>query len=102
MALGGGMQGVRAAHDVVRAARVARGRGADLQGRARGAGDWHALGVSSFFDATGNIALTPNSTWVLTCEDVIDPPIRLAEECKKAGIDDDIFTVCDIGQTVFF
>ena len=41
------LQGVRATYDVVWAARVARRCGADLQGRACGAGDRHALGVSS-------------------------------------------------------
>lgn len=42
------------------------------------------------------------ATWVLTSEDVLEPPKRLAEECKKLGIDDDAFTVCDIGETLFF
>ncbi|KAI5116988.1 hypothetical protein M0805_001485 [Coniferiporia weirii] len=41
-------------------------------------------------------------TWILTTEDVLDPPIRLAEECKKIGISNDDFGVCDIGQTMFF
>ncbi|KAJ3505933.1 hypothetical protein NLJ89_g7154 [Agrocybe chaxingu] len=41
-------------------------------------------------------------TWILTSEDVLDPPKRLAEECKKIGIDEDAFTVCDIGETVLF
>lgn len=43
-----------------------------------------------------------NSTWILTTEDVVDPPKRLAEECKKAGIEDGVFRVCDIGETLFF
>ncbi|KAF8970885.1 N-acyl-phosphatidylethanolamine-hydrolyzing phospholipase D [Flammula alnicola] len=41
-------------------------------------------------------------TWILTAEDVVEPPKRLAEECKKAGIEDGAFTVCDIGETLFF
>ncbi|KDQ61052.1 hypothetical protein JAAARDRAFT_124098 [Jaapia argillacea MUCL 33604] len=41
-------------------------------------------------------------TWVLTTEDVVEPPKRLAEECKKAGIEDGAFSVCDIGETLFF
>ncbi|TDL20164.1 N-acyl-phosphatidylethanolamine-hydrolyzing phospholipase D [Rickenella mellea] len=39
-------------------------------------------------------------TWILTTEDVMDPPKRLVEECEKAGIEKDLFTVCDIGETV--
>ena len=39
-------------------------------------------------------------TWVLTTEDVTDPPKRLVEECKKIGIEDGAFTVCDIGETL--
>ncbi|KAF8152553.1 N-acyl-phosphatidylethanolamine-hydrolyzing phospholipase D [Crassisporium funariophilum] len=42
------------------------------------------------------------ATWVLTSEDIFEPPKRLAEECKKLGIADDAFTVCDIGETRFF
>ncbi|KDR71859.1 hypothetical protein GALMADRAFT_253640 [Galerina marginata CBS 339.88] len=41
-------------------------------------------------------------TWILTGEDVVEPPKRLAEECKKAGIEEGAFTVCDIGQTLWF
>ncbi|KAF8063612.1 Metallo-hydrolase/oxidoreductase [Lyophyllum atratum] len=31
-----------------------------------------------------------------------EPPKKLAEECKKIGIEDGAFGVCDIGQTMFF
>ncbi|KAL0564678.1 Protein-lysine N-methyltransferase efm4 [Marasmius crinis-equi] len=41
-------------------------------------------------------------TWVLTTEDALEPPKRLAEECKKAGIADGIFSLCKIGETVFY
>ncbi|KAJ3533576.1 hypothetical protein NMY22_g7279 [Coprinellus aureogranulatus] len=41
-------------------------------------------------------------TWVLTTEDVFEPPKKLAEEAKKVGIPDGDFTVCDIGETLFF
>ena len=41
-------------------------------------------------------------TWVLTTEDVVEPPRRLAEECKKVGIEDGAFVVCDIGETLWF
>ncbi|KAF8907145.1 Metallo-hydrolase/oxidoreductase [Mucidula mucida] len=40
--------------------------------------------------------------WVLTTEDVLEPPRKLKEECKKLGIEDGVFTVCDIGETTFF
>lgn len=42
------------------------------------------------------------SAWVLTMEDVVEPPRRLAEECKKAGIEEGSFEVCGIGETLFF
>lgn len=41
-------------------------------------------------------------TWVLTTEDVLEPPKRLREECKKLAIADEDFTVCDIGESLFF
>ncbi|TDL18742.1 Metallo-hydrolase/oxidoreductase [Rickenella mellea] len=41
-------------------------------------------------------------TWVLTTEDVLEPPRKLKEECKKIGIEDGAFGVCDIGETKFF
>ncbi|KAJ8079352.1 Protein-lysine N-methyltransferase efm4 [Marasmius tenuissimus] len=40
-------------------------------------------------------------TWILTTEDALEPPKRLAEECKKASIADGIFQLCKIGETVF-
>ncbi|KAH9475547.1 Metal-dependent hydrolase lscR [Psilocybe cubensis] len=41
-------------------------------------------------------------TWTLTSENALDPPKGLAKECVKAGIEDGAFTVCDIGQTLWF
>ncbi|KAF9466653.1 N-acyl-phosphatidylethanolamine-hydrolyzing phospholipase D [Collybia nuda] len=41
-------------------------------------------------------------TWVLTTEDVNEPPRRLAEECEKAGIETGAFGVCEIGETVLY
>jgi hypothetical protein len=46
--------------------------------------------------------LTCCRTWVLTDEDIVDPPRRLAEECRKLDIEDDAFVTCDIGETLFF
>ncbi|KAJ2916915.1 hypothetical protein MD484_g3480, partial [Candolleomyces efflorescens] len=40
--------------------------------------------------------------WVLTAEPFTEPPQLLAKECQKAGIPEEDFTVCEIGQTVFF
>jgi N-acyl-phosphatidylethanolamine-hydrolysing phospholipase D len=39
---------------------------------------------------------------VLTTEDVFEPPEKLAEEAQKVGIPEGDFTVCDIGETLFF
>ncbi|KIY68150.1 Metallo-hydrolase/oxidoreductase [Cylindrobasidium torrendii FP15055 ss-10] len=41
-------------------------------------------------------------TWVLTVEEVLEPPKKLKEECAKLGIAEDRFTVCDIGETRVF
>ncbi|KAK0229658.1 Metallo-hydrolase/oxidoreductase [Armillaria nabsnona] len=41
-------------------------------------------------------------TWILTTEKVTEPPKRLAEECKKIGIDKGDFLVSDIGETKYF
>lgn len=38
----------------------------------------------------------------MTVEGVVDPPNRLAEECKKLNIDEDAFSTCDIGETQLF
>ncbi|CAK5263301.1 unnamed protein product [Mycena citricolor] len=40
--------------------------------------------------------------WVLTTEDVHEPPLRLQAECDKAGIPHKDFDVCAIGETVVF
>ncbi|KAK0452177.1 N-acyl-phosphatidylethanolamine-hydrolyzing phospholipase D [Desarmillaria tabescens] len=41
-------------------------------------------------------------TWILTTEEVTEPPKRLAEECKKIGIEEGDFLVSDIGETKYF
>ena len=41
-------------------------------------------------------------TFVLTAEPFTEPPQLLKTEVKKAGIPEDDFTVCEIGETVFF
>jgi len=41
-------------------------------------------------------------TFILTLEEVDEPPKRLKEECEKLGIEEGVFSVCDIGETRFF
>ncbi|KAG7440705.1 Metallo-hydrolase/oxidoreductase [Guyanagaster necrorhizus] len=41
-------------------------------------------------------------TWMLTTEEVTEPPRKLAEECKKIGIPDGDFLVSDVGETKYF
>lgn len=48
------------------------------------------------------VVLIISRTWILTTEEVTEPPRRLAEECKKIGIDDSAFLVSDIGETKYF
>ncbi|KAJ7110494.1 beta-lactamase superfamily domain-containing protein, partial [Mycena epipterygia] len=38
--------------------------------------------------------------WILTTEDILEPPVLLAAECAKAGVKEGAFTVCAIGETV--
>ncbi|KAJ7638076.1 hypothetical protein B0H17DRAFT_1216893 [Mycena rosella] len=38
--------------------------------------------------------------WVLTTEDILEPLLRLAEECTKADMATRTFGVCAIGETV--
>ncbi|KAJ7781189.1 Metallo-hydrolase/oxidoreductase [Mycena metata] len=38
--------------------------------------------------------------WVLTTEDINEPPALLAKECAKAGVKEGAFGVCGIGETV--
>ncbi|KAK0191851.1 Metallo-hydrolase/oxidoreductase [Armillaria mellea] len=41
-------------------------------------------------------------TWILTTEEVTEPPRRVAEECKKIGIEEGDFLVSGIGETKYF
>ncbi|KAF7291083.1 Zn-dependent hydrolase oxidoreductase family [Mycena kentingensis (nom. inval.)] len=48
-----------------------------------------------------DLALIPiGAAWILTTESFTEPPIRLAEECAKAGIKPGVFGVCAMGETV--
>lgn len=38
-------------------------------------------------------------TWLLSFEGVLEPVERLKEECAKAGLSDDAFTACQLGET---
>jgi N-acyl-phosphatidylethanolamine-hydrolysing phospholipase D len=39
-------------------------------------------------------------TWVLTEEDVLEPPVKLREALKGKGIEErGVFDVCDIGES---
>lgn len=39
-------------------------------------------------------------TWVLTTEEMTEPPIRLRAACKVKNVPAGQFDVCDIGETV--
>ncbi|KAK0191843.1 beta-lactamase superfamily domain-containing protein [Armillaria mellea] len=41
-------------------------------------------------------------TWILMTEEVMEPPKKLAEECKKIGIEEGDFLISDIGETKYF
>ena len=66
---------------------------------------WACIGGK--FNTSNSFALKTliifgHSTWVLTTEDVLEPPVRLAEECKKIGIAEGDFVTCNIGETRVF
>ena len=46
------------------------------------------------------VLLTMSRAWLLATKDVTEPPRRLANECKKIGIEDGAFLTCGIGETV--
>ncbi len=48
------------------------------------------------------VAPTLSRTWILTTEEVTEPPKWLAEECKKICIDGCDVLVSDIGETKYF
>jgi N-acyl-phosphatidylethanolamine-hydrolysing phospholipase D len=39
-------------------------------------------------------------TWVLTCEEMTEPPKRLKAAVAAKGLPADEFGVCDIGETI--
>ncbi len=59
------------------------------------------IGGESYFIHFVLVLILPR-TWILTTEEVTEPPKRLAEECKKIGIDNGDFLVSDIGETKYF
>ena len=38
-------------------------------------------------------------TWVLTEEDVLEPPRKLAEALRWKGLGEEVFRVCDLGES---
>jgi N-acyl-phosphatidylethanolamine-hydrolysing phospholipase D len=46
--------------------------------------------------------LRSDSAWVLTTEDILEPPSLLVKECAKAGVKEGAFGVCAIGETMSF
>ncbi|KAL0958929.1 hypothetical protein HGRIS_014245 [Hohenbuehelia grisea] len=56
--------------------------------------------VLIFKDVRAKQALAMHwGTFILTIEDIMDPPKVLEKECKKVGIPDGAFVKCDIGET---
>jgi N-acyl-phosphatidylethanolamine-hydrolysing phospholipase D len=47
-----------------------------------------------------SLTITYNRTWALTFEPILEPPQLLAYEAQKAGLADNAFTVCGLGETV--
>ncbi|KIM22577.1 hypothetical protein M408DRAFT_78885 [Serendipita vermifera MAFF 305830] len=65
---------------------------------------WHVSpsdSVRIFQDIKAKKALAMHwGTWVLTFEPVLEPPALIAQELKKAGLSEDVFTACGLGETV--
>ncbi|KAJ6483934.1 N-acyl-phosphatidylethanolamine-hydrolyzing phospholipase D [Mycena sanguinolenta] len=59
--------------------------------------------VAIFHDIRAQRALGMHwGAWILTTEDILEPPKLLAAECAKAGVEEGAFGVCAIGETVCF
>ncbi|KAJ6498742.1 N-acyl-phosphatidylethanolamine-hydrolyzing phospholipase D, partial [Mycena sanguinolenta] len=59
--------------------------------------------VAIFRDIRAQRALGMHwGAWILTTEDILEPPKLLATECAKAGVKEGAFGVCAIGETVSF
>ncbi|KAJ7239179.1 N-acyl-phosphatidylethanolamine-hydrolyzing phospholipase D [Mycena haematopus] len=59
--------------------------------------------VAIFQDIRARRALGMHwGAWVLTTEDILEPPKLLAKECAKAGVKEGAFGVCAIGETASF
>ncbi len=56
----------------------------------------------NFLSGLSFVVLILSRTWILTTEEVTEPPRKLAEECKKIGIEEGGFLVSDIGETKYF
>ncbi|KAJ7457883.1 N-acyl-phosphatidylethanolamine-hydrolyzing phospholipase D [Mycena latifolia] len=57
--------------------------------------------VAIFRDINARRALGMHwGAWVLTTEDILEPPALLAKECAKAGVKEGAFGVCGLGETV--
>ncbi|KAG8820213.1 hypothetical protein FRC17_010220 [Serendipita sp. 399] len=65
---------------------------------------WHASpsdAVRIFQDIRAKKAIGMHwGTWVLTVEPIMEPPQLLAQEAKKAGLAEDAFNICGLGETV--
>lgn len=55
-------------------------------------GSWTLRGYLSVYNCR-------RGTWVLTCEEMTEPPKQLRIEADKVGIKPDEFFVVDIGET---
>jgi N-acyl-phosphatidylethanolamine-hydrolysing phospholipase D len=66
---------------------------------------WGCIGGKGFFFCSVRLRadeLRSDSAWVLTTEDILEPPSLLAKECAKAGVKEGAFGVCAIGETMSF
>lgn len=56
--------------------------------------------VNIFVDTKCKRALGMHwGTWVLTTEEVLEPPKLLKQALKQKGLEEDVFDVCDIGES---
>ena len=64
---------------------------------------WHANpkdSVNIFLDTKCKKALGMHwGTWVLTEEDVMEPPRKLKEALKDKELSEAVFEICDIGES---
>lgn len=61
---------------------------------------WYVLSLAQVVQVELMPFAHPRGTWILTSEEMTDPPKRLRSACIANEISEEQFGICDIGETV--